>query len=156
MSDFKVGDQVLIMPQGIKGHIKDIDLSSIYPIVVYCSTPPNNYESSYTLNGSRYRDTSPESQRFYITKDVVASAQTTQPTTKTSPYWSIVRVNSVFIHLAHTGQGNHIIPISRLTSMHEGRGSVVLSTDANNYELGPAQFDEIANLLFTQQQSNSI
>lgn len=156
MTDFKVGDQVTIMPRGTKGHIIDIDLKSTHPIVVNYAEYPTRYEGSYTLNGSRYRDTSPESQVFYIIKDVVASAQTTQPATKTSPYWSIVRVNSLLIHLVHTGQGNHIIPISRLTSIHESHGSVVLSANANNYELGPIQFDEVANLLFAKQQSNSI
>ena len=156
MSNFKVGDQVIIMPNGDRGYVKTIDLSSTYPILVYYSTPPSSYEGSYTLNGFRFTDRSTECQKYYIIKDVVASAQTTQPATKTSPYWSIVRVNSVFIHLAHTGQGNHIIPISSLTSTHEGHGSVILSTDAGNYELGPIPFDEVANLLFAKQQSNSI
>lgn len=155
MSNFKVGDQIIIMPQRIKGYIKTIDLSSAYPISVYCSTPPNNYEGSYTLDGFRYRDNSPESQEYCITKDVVASTQTTQPTTKPKLYWSIVKVSSSFIHLAHTTQGDHIIPISAISIRYDNV-SVVLSTNANNYYLGPIQFDEVANLLFAQQQSNSI
>lgn len=156
MSNFKVGDQITIMPQRIKGYIKTIDLSSTYPISVYCSTTPNNYEGSYTLDGFRYRDNSSESQEYYITKDVVASTQTTQTTTKTSPYWSIVKVNLQFIHLALIGQGDRIIPTASITTIYTDRSSVRLATTTHNYDLGPIQFDEVANLLFAKQQSNSI
>ena len=158
MSNFKVGDQITIMPHRIKGYIKTIDLSATYPISAYCSTPPNNYEGSYLLDGFRYKNSvSDISRKYYITKDVVASTQTTQPTTKTSPYWSIVKVNSLFIHLVHTGLGGCIIPISNIDRIYYNNVSVILSANASNYDLGPIQFDEVANLLFAQQQqSNSI
>lgn len=156
MSNFKVGDQVVIMPQRIKGYIKTIDLSSTYPISVYCSTPPNSYEGSYTIEGFRYRNDSLGSQNYYITKDVIASTQTTQPTIKTRHYWSVVKVKSPFIHLTHTVQGDCIIPISAIARIYYNDVSVILSASSNNYDLGPIPFDEVASLLFTQQQSNSI
>lgn len=76
--------------------------------------------------------------------------------TKPKLYWSIVKVSSSFIHLAHTTQGDHIIPISAISIHHYNNVSVILSTNANNYNLGPIRFNEVANLLFAQQQSNSI
>ena len=157
MSDFKVGDQVIIMPNGDRGYVKTIDLSSTYPISVYCSTPPSSYEGSYTLNGFRFTDRSTECQKYYITKDVVASAQTTQPDTKTNPYWSIVKVSSLFMHLTHTAdQVSCIIPTTSITAIYNYDNSVTLDTETRNYDLGPIPFDEVASLLFTQQQSNSI
>lgn len=156
MTDFKVGDQVTIMPSGTKGHIIDIDLKSTYPIVVNWLHSPSKYEGSYTLEGFRYLSRSPDSQRHYITKDVAASAQTTQPDTKTSPYWSIVNANSLFIYLTHASHGRRIIPITSITIIYNEKNSVTLNTKMHTYDIGPTQFDEIANLLFTQQQSNSI
>lgn len=156
MSNFKVGDRVHVMPCGSRGYVKKIDESATYPIVVYYTESPNLYEGSYTLDGSRYRDNSPENRRFYITKDVVASAQTTQPTTETSSYWSIIKTNSLFIYLTHPGQGDRIITIASITTIYPDRNSVTLATQFSNYDLGPIHFDEVANLLFAQQQSNSI
>lgn len=156
MTDFKVGDQVTIMPRGTKGHIIDIDLKSTYPIVVNCLHHPSKYEGSYTLEGFRYLSKSLDSQRHYITKDVVVSAQTTKSDTKTSPYWSIVNANSLFIYLTHASHGRRIIPITDIISIETERNSVTLDTKMHAYDLGPIHFDEIANLLFTQQQSNSI
>lgn len=156
MTDFKVGDQVIIMPRGAKGHIVDINLSATYPIVVNWLHSPSKYEGSYTLDGFRYKDYSPEYRRFYITKDVIASVQTTKSDTKTSPYWSIVNANSLFIYLTHASHGRRIIPITDIISIKTERNSVTLDTKMHTYDLGPIQFDEIANLLFTQQQSNSI
>lgn len=156
MTDFKVGDQVTIMPSGTKGHIIDIDLKSTYPIVVNCSHHPSKYEGSYTLEGFRYLSKSLDSQRHYITKDVVVSAQNTQPAIETSPYWSIIKTNSLFIHLTHASHGSHIIPITSITIIYNERNSVTLDTKMHVYNLGPIQFEEVAYLVFTQQQSNSI
>lgn len=151
MSNFKVGDQVIIMPSCAKGHIINIDRSSTHPIEVNWLHSPSKYEGSYTLEGFRYLSRSLDSRKYYITKE-----QTTQPAHKTSHYWSIVKANSLFIHLTHIDQGSRIIPISRITGIYDKNVVVVLSANSNNYDLGPIQFDKIANLLFTQQQSNSI
>lgn len=153
MTDFKVGDQVISMPRGAKGHIVDINLSATYPIVVNWLHSPSKYEGSYTLDGFRYKDYSPEYRRFYITKDVVAPEQ---PTINLSPYWSIVKANSLFICLTHASLGKHIIPITSITIIKTERNSVTLDTKMHTYDLGPIPFDEVANLLFSQQQSNSI
>lgn len=153
MTDFKVGDQVIIMPRGAKGHIVDINLSTTYPIVVNWLHSPSKYEGSYTLDGFRYKDYSPEYRRFYITKDVVAPEQ---PTINLSSYWSIVKANSLFICLTHASLGKHIIPITSITIIKAERNSVVLNTKSITYNLGSIHFDEVANLLLTQQQSNSI
>lgn len=153
MTDFKVGDQVICMPSGAKGHIVDINLSATYPIVVNWLHSPSKYEGSYTLDGFRYKDYSPEYRRFYITKDVVAPEQ---PTINLSSYWSIVKANSLFIYLTHASHGRRIIPITDIISIKTERNSVILDTKMHTYDLGPIQFDEISNLLFTQQQSNSI
>ena len=156
MSNFKVGDQVHIMPYGSRGYIIDIDLKSTYPIVVNCSHNPSKYEGSYTLEGFRYLSKSLDSQRHYITKDVVDSTQTTKSVTKTSPYWSIVKANSLFIYLTHASHGSRIIPITSVTIIRTNRDSVILDTKSSAYDLGPIQFNEVANLLFAKQQSNSI
>lgn len=153
MTDFKVGDQVIIMPRGAKGHIVDINLSATYPIVVNWLHSPSKYEGSYTLDGFRYKDYSPEYRRFYITKDVVAPEQ---PTINLSSYWSIVKANSLFICLTHASLGKHIIPITSITIIKAERNSVTLNTKSITYNLGSIHFDEVANLLLTQQQSNSI
>ena len=153
MTDFKVGDQVIIMPRGAKGHIVDINLSATYPIVVNWLHSPSKYEGSYTLDGFRYKDYSPEYRRFYITKDVVAPEQ---PTINLSSYWSIVKANSLFICLTHASLGKHIIPITSITIIKAERNSVTLNTKSITYNLGSIHFDEVANLLFSQQQSNSI
>ena len=142
MTDFKVGDQVIIMPSGTKGHIINIDRRSIHPIVVNWLHSPSKYEGSYTLEGFRYLDRSLDSQKYYITK--------------TSPYWSIVKANSLFIYLTHASHGSHIIPITSITIIKAERNSVILNTKSITYNLGSIHFDEVANLLFTQQQSNSI
>ena len=142
MTDFKVGDQVIIMPSGTKGHIINIDRSSIHPIVVNWLHSPSKYEGSYTLEGFRYLDRSLDSQKYYITK--------------TSPYWSIVNANSLFIYLTHASHGSRIIPITNITIIYNEKNSVTLDTKTHTYDIGPIQFDKIANLLFTQQQSNSI
>lgn len=153
MTDFKVGDQVIIMPRGAKGHIVDINLSATYLIVVNWLHSPSKYEGSYTLDGFRYKDYSPEYRRFYITKDVVAPEQ---PTINLSSYWSIVKANSLFICLTHASLGKHIIPITSITIIKAERNSVTLNTKSITYNLGSIHFDEVANLLLTQQQSNSI
>lgn len=156
MTDFKVGDQVTIMPSGTKGHIIDIDLKSTYPIVVNWLHSPSKYEGSYTLEGFRYLSKSLDSQKHYITKDVVVSTQTTESVTKTSPYWSIVKANSLFIYLTHASHGSRIIPITSVTIIRTNRDSVILDTKSITLDLGPIQFNEVANLLFAKHQSNSI
>lgn len=153
MTDFKVGDQVICMPSGAKGHIVDINLSATYPIVINWLHSPSKYEGSYTLDGFRYKNYSPEYRRFYITKDVVAPEQ---PTINLSSYWSIVKANSLFICLTHASLGKHIIPITSITIIKAERNSVTLNTKSITYNLGSIHFDEVANLLLTQQQSNSI
>ena len=156
MTDFKVGDQVICMPCGSRGYVKKIDKSATYPIVVYYTEHSNRYEGSYTFEGFRYTEAIPENRKYYITKDVAASAQISQPDTKTSPYWSIMKANSLFIYLTHASHGSRIIPITDIISIKTERNSVTLDTKMHTYDIGPIQFDKIANLLFTQQQSNSI
>lgn len=143
MLNFKIGDPVTIYPGGLPGFIKEINLSSTYPIVVNCD---GYFEGGYTLEGFRYKHS-----KYQHTHYIELS---NKPKVNNN-YWTVVRVNSAFIQLSHPELQDILIPISTLKCIDILDGEpTIISTDYK-LPLGPVSIKSVADLLFNN-QTNSI
>lgn len=148
MLKFEVGMHVISMPSRAPCVIASICSDGSYPISV--SDLSGAYEGSYTLEGFKFQDASPENKKFFIAIDY--------PIGNARPninYWTIVRANSAFVQLSHPELQDMVIPIHTIDRIDILNNEPTLITSNYKLCLGPTVIQSVADALFTN-EINSI